>query len=100
MNELFNTLNESVDFLTLQETYETLTEKSVVRMDKATLKRRLLTQATLLAAKEAGAKEYKMYVKAAKAKKHWRGIIQQKFGAKGNQKMREFIKAHNALKQG
>ena len=97
MEELMKTLNESTTYVALQETYDILMEKSVVKMDKSTLKKRLLTQATLLAAKEAGAQEYIKYVKHSKAKRHYRKLIQDKYGAKGRQKYNEFIKAHKAL---
>jgi hypothetical protein len=90
----FETLNESNHDMLLEQT---LQEANVVKMDKATLKKRLLTQATLLAAKDANDALYHKYVKHAKAKRHFRGLIQQKYQAKGQAKVREFMKAHQMI---
>lgn len=75
----------------LQETVEMLTEANIVRMDKATLKKRLLTQATLLAAKEANDPIYQKYVKATKVRRKCRKIIQGKYEAKGKIKVKQFL---------
>lgn len=88
-------LNDDVECL--NESYKLLTEKSIVKMDKNTLKKRLMTQATLLAAKEANSPDYAKYIKVSKAKRFYRKNIQKKFGAKGKQKYAQFIKAHRAL---
>jgi hypothetical protein len=90
----FETLNESNHDMLLEQT---LQEANVVKMDKATLKKRLLTQATLLAAKDANDPLYQKYVKHAKAKRHFRQLIQQKYQAKGQAKVREFMKAHQMI---
>jgi hypothetical protein len=93
----FETLTESSNDIILENT---LNEANVVKMDKATLKKRLLTQATLLAAKDANDPLYHKYVKVAKQKRHFRKLIQQKYAAKGQAKVREFMKAHQMIKNG
>jgi hypothetical protein len=93
----FETLTESNDFMALEESVRVLNERNVVKMDKQTLKKRLLTQATLLAAKDANDPLYQKYVKVAKAKRAFRKQIQQKYEAKGRQKVREYLKAHQMM---
>lgn len=74
-----------------------LTEANIVKMDKATLKRKLLTQSILLAAKEAGDPLYEKYKKAAKLKKELRKKINAKYANAGRKKMRDFLKARKDL---
>jgi hypothetical protein len=93
----FETLTESNDIMALEESVRILNERNVVKMDKQTLKKRLLTQATLLAAKEANDPVFQKYVKASKAKRAYRKQIQQKYESKGRQKVREYLKAHKML---
>jgi hypothetical protein len=93
----FETLTESNDFMALEETVRVFNERNVVKMDKQTLKKRLLTQATLLAAKDANDALYTKYVKVAKAKRTFRKQIQQKYESKGRQKVREYLKAHKMM---
>jgi hypothetical protein len=92
----FETLTESNSDVILENT---LQEANVVRMDKQTLKKRLLTQATLLAAKDADDPVYHKYVKVAKQKREFRQIIQNKYRSKGAAKVREFMAAHNMIKK-
>lgn len=96
MSTFFETLTESENFDELEKTYKSLQESNVVRMDKNTMKKRLMTQATLLAAKDANDPLYQKYVKVAKAKRKFRTAIQQKYASKGQQKVRDFIKAQQA----
>jgi|GEM_PF-3241550 len=81
------------DFEVITETARILQERSVVRMDKSAMRKKLLTQATLLAAKDAGDPLYKKYVKATKIRKQCRHAIQQKYASKGKAKMREYLVA-------
>ena len=81
--------NESLDNI--------LTEANVVKMDKATLRRRLLNQSILLAAKDAQDPLYAKYVKASKLKKSLRDKIRSKYANAGKKKMKEFLKAKKAL---
>jgi len=89
--ESMETEVQTNDFTVLEETVRTFNEANVVRMDKQTLKRRLMTQATLLAAKEANDALYQRYVKASKLKRSLRLQIQQKYQSKGKQKVREYL---------
>lgn len=75
----------------LQETIEVFQEANIVRMDKQTLKKRLETQATLLAAKEANDPIYRKYVKATKVRRKCRKLIQSKYEAKGKIKVKQFL---------
>jgi len=93
----FESLTESNDAMVFDETMQVFNERNVVKMDKQTLKRRLLSQATLLAAKEANDPIYQKYLKVAKAKRAYRKTLQQKFASKGKQKVREYLKAHKIL---
>jgi hypothetical protein len=93
----FDTLTESNDFMAFDETVQTFNEANVVKMDKKTLRKRLLTQATLLAAKDANDPTYRKYVKVAKAKRAYRKQLQQKYASKGKQKLREYLKAHKMM---
>ena len=74
-----------------------LTEANVVKMDKATLRKRLLNQAILLAAKDAQDPLYKKYVKASKLRRTLRDKIRAKYANAGKKKMKEFLKAKKAL---
>jgi hypothetical protein len=98
MSSFFEVITESNNDIVLEDTLKLYTEANVVKMDKTTLRKRLLTQATLLAAKDANDALYQKYVKVAKAKRHYRAQIQRKYQAKGQQKVREFLKAHQMLK--
>ena len=85
---------ESAEFQSLDTI---LTEANIVRMDKATLRKKLLTQSILLACKESGDPIYAKYVKASKLKKELRKKINQKYSNAGKKKMREFLKAKKQL---
>lgn len=97
--EFFKDLNESSDDMILEESYKVLNERNIVKMDKITLKKRLLTQSTLLAAKEAKDPIYFKYAKFAKLKRSYRKMIQKKYLAQGKHKMKEFLRTHKALDQ-
>lgn len=76
-----------------------LTEANIVRMDKQTLRKKLLTQATLLSCKEKGDPLYAKYVKASKLKRKLRAKISQKYASAGKKKMQQFLKAKKASKK-
>lgn len=97
MFDIFDEIYSNDDKV-LQETMDVLQEANVVRMDKATLKKRLITQATLLAAKDANDKLYQKYVKATKIRKKCRKLIQKKYEAKGKMKVKQFL-ANRKAKQ-
>lgn len=90
MFDMFDEIYSNDDKV-LQETMDVLQEANVVRMDKATLKKRLVTQATLLAAKDANDPIYQKYVKATKVRRKCRKIIQKKYESKGKQKVKQFL---------
>ena len=75
-----------------EESLDYLNERSIVKMDKASMKKRLLNQAILQAAKEANDPLYKKYVKATAIRKSCRETLRQKYNAKGKEKMREYLK--------
>lgn len=99
--EVEEPVNESFEGLAeiLAEGMEVRHESNKVVMDKQTLRKRLLTQATLLACKDSGDKLYTKYLKAAKAKKHYRQLIQAKYEAKGQQKLKAFLAAQKAARR-
>lgn len=90
MFDIFDEIYNNDDKV-LQETMEVLTEANVVRMDKATLKKRLITQATLLSAKDANDPLYHKYVKATKIRRKCRKLIQKKYEAKGKQRVKQYL---------
>ena len=93
----FETLTESNDFMVLDETLKVFNEKNIIKLDKKTMRKRLLTQATLLAAKEANDPIYVKYARHSKLKRQYRQQIQERYHAKGKKKMREYLKARKAL---
>lgn len=74
-----------------------LNEANIIKMDAKTLKKRLLTQSILLAAKDAGDPLYAKYKKAAILKKQYRQAINQKYASAGRKKMKEFLKMRSQL---
>lgn len=90
MFDIFDEIYNNDDKV-LQETMEVLTEANIVRMDKATLKKRLITQATLLSAKDANDALYHKYVKATKIRRKCRKLIQKKYEAKGKQRVKQYL---------
>lgn len=89
---IFNIFSESSDERVLNESVRILNERNVIKMDKGTMKKRLLSQATLLAAKEANDPLYSKYVKATRIRKECRKLIQVKYASKGKTKMMTYLK--------
>lgn len=79
------------------EAVQSFNEANVVKMDAKTLKKKLLSQSILLAAKDAGDPLYVKYAKASKAKREYRKQINTKYLAAGKKKMKEFLKARAAI---
>lgn len=73
------------------EDTQVLNEVNIVKMDKATLRKRLLKRAALICSKEAGDPLFKKYAKAAKAKKNYRQLIQQKYEGKAKIKLKQYL---------
>lgn len=92
-------IKEVGDNRVFNETLEVLNEKNIIKMDKKTLRKKLLTQATLLSAKEADDILYKRYVKASKIRRETRSAIQVKYEAKGKRKLKEFIQTQKMAKK-
>lgn len=96
MFEIERILNEeSVEFQSMDAI---LNEANIIKMDKNTLRKKLLTQSILLACKESGDALYGKYVKASKLKRELRKKINQKYSNAGKKKMREFLKAKKQLR--
>ena len=95
MFEIETILNEESAGYTVLDTI--LTESNVVRMDKVTLRKKLLTQSILLSAKENKDPLYLKYVKASHIKRELRNKINVKYNSAGKKKMRDFLKAKQAL---
>lgn len=84
----------------LEETFKFLSEKSIMKLDANSAKKRMLTQASLIAAKEANDPLYVKYVKASKKRRELRAILHKKYQAQGAKKVREWStqKAHSRTK--
>ena len=92
--DIFKALLESRDTSfedkVLDESEQSLDEANYVKLDSATKRKRLLRQATLLAAKEANDPLYTKYAAVSRKRKALRAQIQQKYESKGRQKLAEF----------
>lgn len=101
MNDFFDLLDEEEQTASdrvLEESLQFLAEKNIIKLDKATARRRLLSQATLYAAKEEGSPLYAKYVKASKLRKQYRQEIQSRYQKKGEAKLRQFLKNQKTRK--
>ena len=100
LNEDFQSEQRQIesDDRVLDESFEFLNERSIVKMDKNSMKKRLLNQAILQAAREANDPLYKKYVKATAIRKSCRETLRQKYQAAGKTKMREYITRKNKEK--
>jgi len=98
MEGLSNYLTSEQEDKVLDETISYLTEANMVRMDKKTMRRRLFTQATLLAAKEDNSPLYKKYHMHSVKKRELRRQIQLKYASKGRTKVREYEARRKAKK--
>lgn len=85
-----NFLTESQEDEMFDKTIKLLTESNVVRMDRNTMRKRLFTQATLAAAREANDPFYIKYNKHNKLRKKYRRLIQERFAAQGRRKLAEY----------
>lgn len=91
VKELMESVNsEFENFAALDEADRILSEQSIVKMDTATKRRRMLTQAVLIAAKEANDPLYIKYQKASKRRRMLRAEIQKKYQAAGAKKLRDW----------
>ena len=79
----------------MNESFDVLNEANVVRMDKATMKRKMFTRATLAAAKSANDPLYSKYVLHTKKRKMYRRAIHDKYQGKAKAIMQQWIKENN-----
>jgi len=77
----------------LDESFRVLQEKNIVRMDKKTVKKKMMTRATLMAAKAANDQLYVKYVKYTKLRKQFRELIEAKYAAKGKALAKAWLNA-------
>jgi len=83
----------------LEETFQVLCERNIIKMDKMTLKKKLFTQSTLLCAKEANDPLYVKYVRATKLRRACRQAIQEKYAAKGKIRMKQYLASQKGAKR-
>lgn len=98
MNSINDYLLVESDDKVLDATVQFLQEANVIKYDKKTLRKRLFSQATLMAAREAGDPLYVKYMKATKQRKEYRHKIQVKYASKGKAKLREYEARRKAKK--
>lgn len=75
----------------LEESLQLLSEVNKVVMDKATIKRRMLSRAELLVAKEEADPLYDKYVKATKIRIKTRKLIHAKYESKAKVKLKQLM---------
>ena len=82
-------VNESVDILN---------ERSIVKMDKVAMRKKLMTRAILAAAKNANDPLYVKYQKASKLRRACRQAIAKKYAAQGKAIYRQYLAAQKEAK--
>jgi len=80
----------------MNESFKILSETSIVRMDKQSMKRRMMTRASLAAAKQADDPLYHKYIKHTKLRKMYRRQIQEKYASKAKMIAKNWINANRA----
>lgn len=86
-SDIMEYMNEAFDLLTLQEA-------NIVKMDKKTMKKKMLRRATLAAAKAANDPLYHKYLKHTKLRKQYRIQIQEKYQGKAKIVVKQWIAAN------
>lgn len=97
INEMYD---DKTSYEVLDESLQILNEVNKVVFDKATKKKRLLTRAELLCAKEAGDDLYVKYCKFTKGRKKVRALIHNKYEQKAKVKLKEFLKRRKEIESG
>lgn len=97
MFDMYDEIYSNTDKV-LDETMELLQEANVVRMDKATRKKRLLTATELTLAKESGDKLFEKYAKATKIRRKCRKLIHKKYESKAKVRVKQYLQARNSSK--
>lgn len=96
---MLNELYEDTSYEMLDETLNVLNEVNKVVFDKATKKKRLLRQAELICAKEAGDDLYVKYLKFTKGRKKVRALIHNKYENKAKVKVKEYLKRRKETRE-
>lgn len=84
--------NNVMDYM--NEAFSVINEANIVKMDKQTMKKKMLTRATLAAAKQANDPLYHKYVKHTKLRKTYRRQIEQKYAGKASMIVKQWIAAN------
>lgn len=92
----FDEMFEQSSYEVLEESLQVLNEVNKVQFDKQTKKKRLLTQAELICAKEAGDPLYDKYKKFTAGRKKCRVLIHNKYEAKAKVKVKDFLQRRKA----
>ena len=82
MAGFFDDYTENETFESLDEAYEVLQEKSIVKMDNKSMKKRLFRRSTLEAARRAKDPLFAKYIKHTKYRKMYRRQIEEKYASK------------------
>lgn len=94
MSNLFNEMYSTDENLAvLDETMNVLNEVNRVMFDKATLRRRLISQCELIVAKERGDVVYDKYIKATKIRRKCRKLMHGKYESLAKVKAKEYLKS-------
>lgn len=94
MSNFFDSYNTENMIQYLDEAFEVLNEKNVVKLDKMTMKKKIMTRATLAAAKSANDPLYTKYVFHTKKRKMYRRAIQEKYASKARAVVKQWVEAN------
>lgn len=94
MSNFFDNYSTDNTLEYMNESFRVLNETNIVKMDMKTMKRRMMTRATLAAAKQADDPLYKKYVKHTKLRKTYRRQIEQKYASKAKVIVRQWMAAN------
>lgn len=97
--EFLNEMYDENAYKALDETMDILNEVNKVVFDKATMKKRLMKQAELICAKEAGDPLFEKYAKFTKGRKKTRALIHQKYEAKAKVKIKEYLQRRKQARE-
>lgn len=87
--QIFAILDESMEIMN----QNILNEKSIVKMDKQTIRKRMLNQAVLAVADERKDPMYIKYQKATRLRMKMRSALRKKYGSQARSKLSEYIYA-------
>lgn len=84
MSTFFENYNSDEVISYMNETFDVINEANVVRLDKMTMKKKMVRRAELAAAKAADDPLFHKYVKHSKLRKQYRRQIHEKYNSKAN----------------